>query len=127
LLLAVHQLLPGYARKFSIRAQVRPNRVMSKDPNIPVVCYPHGWDSVSFYLRRNDVRVYSPDRRQALIADLRSRPQTLVFVKSERYRRELERALPASLEFVPCGRQGNVTAGVVQHRIEAPSTVFAQR
>src|SRR5439155_13055189 len=33
LLLAVHQLLPGYARKFSMRAQVRPNRVMSKDPN----------------------------------------------------------------------------------------------
>jgi 4-amino-4-deoxy-L-arabinose transferase-like glycosyltransferase len=127
LLLAVHQLLPGYARKFSMRAQVRPNQNLSADPNIPVICYPHGWDSVSFYLRRNDVRVYPPARRQALIADLRSRPKTLVFVKSERYLRELERALPASLEFVPCGRQGNVTAGVVQHRAEVPSTVFAQR
>jgi 4-amino-4-deoxy-L-arabinose transferase-like glycosyltransferase len=127
LMLAVHQLLPGYARKFSMRAQVRPNQNLSADPSISVICYPHGWDSVSFYLRRNDVRVYPPARRQALIADLRSRPKTLVFVKSERYLRELERALPASLEFVPRGRQGNVTAGVVQHRAEVPSTVFAQR
>jgi len=127
LLLAVHQLLPGYARKFSMRAQVRPNQNLSADPTISVICYPHGWDSVSFYLRRNDVRVYPPAQRQALIADLRSRPKTLVFVKSERYLRELERALPVSLEFVPRGRQGNVTAGVVQHRAEVPSTVFAQR
>jgi dolichol-phosphate mannosyltransferase len=127
LLLALHQLLPGYARKFSMRAQVRPNQHLSADPKVPVICYPHGWDSVSFYLRRNDVRAYAPEQRRALIADLRSQPKTLVFVKSERYLREFERALPASLEFVPRGRQGNVTAGVVQHRAEVPSTVFAQR
>jgi hypothetical protein len=110
-----------------MRAQVRPNQHLSTDPNILVICYPHGWDSVSFYLRRNDVRIYSSEQRRALIADLRSRPKTLVFVKSERYLPEFERALPASLEFVPHGRQGNVTAGLVQHRAELPSTEYAQR
>ena len=127
LFLAIHQLWPGYARKFSLRAQVRPHRELSDDQKIPVVCYPHGWDSVSFYLRRNDVRVYSPARRDSLLAELRSRPQTLVFVKSEGFLRELRRALPASLEFVSLGRQGNVTAGVVQQRTEASSSVYAQR
>jgi dolichol-phosphate mannosyltransferase len=127
LFLAIHQLWPGYARKFSLRAQVRPHRELSDDQKIPVVCYPHFWDSVSFYLRRNDVRVYSADRRDSLLAELRSRPQTLVFVKSEKFLRELRRALPASLEFVSLGRQGNVTAGVVQHRVEASPTVYASR
>lgn len=127
LFLALQQLLPGYARKFSMRAQVRPNRELSDDANLAVVCYPHAWDSVSFYLRRNDVHGYSPDRRESLIADLRSRPQTLVFVKSEGFLHELRRTLPASLEFVLLGRQGNVTAGIVQHRSEASSSVFARR
>jgi dolichol-phosphate mannosyltransferase len=127
LFLAIQQLLPGYVRKFSLRAQVRPNRMMSADPTIPVACFPRGWDSVNFYLRRNDVRVYSSERRQSLLADLRSRPQTLVFVKSDGYLRELRRALPGSLEFVELGRQGMVTAGVVQERSEVNSTVFAQK
>jgi hypothetical protein len=127
LFLAIQLLLPGYARKFSLRAQVRPNRELSADKNLPVVCYPHSWDSVSFYLRRNDVRVYSSARRDSLLSDLRSHPQTLVFVKSDGFLRELRHTLPASLEFVPLGRQGPVTAGVVQHRAEAPSSVFASR
>jgi hypothetical protein len=91
------------------------------------MCYPHGWDSVSFYLRRNDVQVYSSSGRDRMITDLRSRPQTLVFVKSEGFVRELRRALPASLEFVPLGRQGNVTAGIVQQRTEANPAAFARR
>ncbi|HEV2950440.1 MAG TPA: glycosyltransferase [Gemmataceae bacterium] len=127
LFFAIQQLLPVYTRKFSMRAQVRPQRLLSEDQQIPVVCYPHGWDSVSFYLRRNDVRVYSSDRRDGLVAELRARPQTLVFVKSEGFLRDLRRALPASLEFVPLGRQGNVTAGIVQSRTEASSTAFACR
>jgi len=127
LFFAIQQLLPVYTRKFSMRAQVRPQRLLSEDQQIPVVCYPHGWDSVSFYLRRNDVRVYSSDRRDGLVAELRARPQTLVFVKSEGFLPDLRRALPASLEFIPLGRQGNVTAGIVQSRTEASPTAFARR
>jgi dolichol-phosphate mannosyltransferase len=126
LFFAVQQLLPVYAKKFSMRAQVRPQRLLSDDQQIPVVCFPHGWDSVSFYLRRNDVQVYSSVRRDGMIKDLRSRPQTLVFVKSEGFVRELRRALPPSLEFVPLGKQGNVTAGIVQQRMEASPAAFAR-
>jgi hypothetical protein len=131
LLSAVHGILPGYAHKFSLRAQVRPQQDLGVDPAVPVVCYPHRWDSVSFYLRRDDVRVYTTDQRQHLIADLRSRPSTLVFVKSDdghsQALHDLLRALPASLEFVPRSRHGIVTAGVVQRRSEAPATVIARR
>jgi len=115
LFLAVHQFLPGYHRRFALRDQVRPHQMLAADCHIPVACYPHGWDSVSFYLRRNDVCVYTPERRAQLLADLRARPQTLLFVKSEHYLEDLVRSLPAGLEFVPHRRPGNiVTSGLVR-------------
>jgi dolichol-phosphate mannosyltransferase len=111
------QVLPGYARKFSLRAQVHAQRDWLRDSQVPVVCYPHRWDSVSFYLGRNDVRGYGPDRRQQLIADLHERPETVVFVKSDRHLAEFQDALPEWLEFIPRGRQGAVTAGLVRRRL----------
>jgi len=117
LFIAVHQLLPGYYRRFAVRGQVRPHQELAADRRIPVACYPHAWDSVSFYLRRDDVRVYTPDRRAQLIADLRARPQTLLFVKSEHYLDDLLRSLPPALEFVACRRRGEiVTSGLVRRR-----------
>jgi dolichol-phosphate mannosyltransferase len=131
LLIAQHQMLPGYERKFSLRDQVRPHRHVPLDPHTPVVCYPHRWDSVSFYLNGHDVRVYPPSGYQRLIADLRAQPSTLVFIKSEDPQGHalpgLLRDLPASLEFVMQGPPGLVTAGLVRRRAEVPSTVFAQR
>jgi dolichol-phosphate mannosyltransferase len=128
---ALHQVLPGYERKFSLREQVRPQRPVTLDPAVPVVCYPHRWDSVSFYLLRDDIRVYSADRRSELIAEMRKRPSTLVFVKTDdahsQAMRDLLRDLPASLEFVPRGQHGIVTTGIVRPRTEAPSTLFAKR
>jgi dolichol-phosphate mannosyltransferase len=128
---ALHQVLPGYERKFSLRDQVRPQRPVTLDPAVPIVCYPHRWDSVSFYLRRDDVRVYSSERRPQLIADLRKSPGTLVFIKTDdaqsQAMHEFLRDLPASLEFVPRAQHGIVTAGVVQRRTEAPPTILAHR
>jgi hypothetical protein len=112
LLTALHQVLPGYARRYSMRGQVRPYA----DVSTPVVCYPHGWDSVSFYLQRNDVHIYTPERRERLIADLQKWPQTLVYVKSEHWLADLQKHLPSSLEFVPHGRQGFVKVGWVRSR-----------
>jgi hypothetical protein len=94
---------------------------------VPVVCYPRRWDSVSFYLGRNDVQVYTPDRRRQLIADLRANPRTLAFIKSDHSLDEVLRELPQSMEFVPRGQQGSVTAGWVRQRFEAPATLFARR
>lgn len=116
LLLAVHWVLPGYYRKFSLRTQVRSTQAVSGREQVPVICYPHTWDSVRFYLGRQDVREYGPGECDRLIADLESVPETLVFVKSGPALEDLLRRLPAAVEFVPSGRGEIVTAGVVRRR-----------
>jgi dolichol-phosphate mannosyltransferase len=127
LLAAVHLVLPGYARKFSMRGSLRPQAGLGLGRDVPVLCYPRRWDSVSYYLRRNDVRVFPRDRRPQLIAELRTRPETLLVVKSDRSLQEVLHDLPASLEFRPRGRRGNVIVGVVRPRREAPAALFANR
>jgi dolichol-phosphate mannosyltransferase len=127
LLAASQEVLPGYTRKFSLRGQVRPQAKRSADPRVPVICYPHRWDSVSFYLGRNDVRTYAPERRAQLIADLRAQPETILFIKSDRSLEELLHDLPASLEFVQLEKSEIVTAGIVRPRPEVPASLMAQR
>jgi dolichol-phosphate mannosyltransferase len=121
LLVAITQIDPGYHRKFGLRGQVRRHRDLAANGRLPVLCYPHRWDSVSFYLQRDDVRAYDPPHRAEMVAELQARPEALVFVKSDHSLRELVRALPPSLEFVPRGRSGSVvTAGVVRQRLGRP-------
>lgn len=127
LLVMVHELLPSYARRFSLRGQVRPHAEACADPAVPVVCYPRRWDSVSFYLRRADVRVYHVAQRDELLADLRRQPETLVFIKSPAALEALVHDLPQGMEFVPRGRQGNVRVGWVRSREEAPVGAYAGR
>jgi 4-amino-4-deoxy-L-arabinose transferase-like glycosyltransferase len=113
LLGAVHELLPGYHRLFALRGQVRRHR----DLDMPVASYPKRWDSVSFYLQRNDVEAYTPQRRAELIDDLRRQRRTLLFVKQGAALDDLLEALPEDMEFVPRGRSGAVVAaGLVQVR-----------
>jgi 4-amino-4-deoxy-L-arabinose transferase-like glycosyltransferase len=119
LLLAVHGLLPSYYHKFSMRSQVRCVTAAASRPEVPAVCYPHHWDSISFYLGRQAVRSYSHAQRDRLMEGLRRRPETLVFVKSGPALDELLRSLPPSLEFVPKGRARTVTAGLVRRRADA--------
>jgi 4-amino-4-deoxy-L-arabinose transferase-like glycosyltransferase len=127
LFLSLQLVLPSYAGRFSLRVQIRPYARLCQDPKIPVVCYPRRWDSVSFYLRRDDVQVYTPDRRQQLITDLRANPKTLAFIKSDHSLNDLLRALPGSMEFAPRGQQGGVTVGWIRPRFEVPATLFAGR
>jgi dolichol-phosphate mannosyltransferase len=117
LLAAITQIAPGYHRKFGLRGQVRRHRDLAADPRLLVLCYPHRWDSVSFYLGRDDVQAFTPARRADLLEALQARPGALVFVKSDHSLRDLVGALPPGLEFVPRGRSGSVvTAGVVRRR-----------
>jgi dolichol-phosphate mannosyltransferase len=125
LFLSVQLVLPGYAARFSLRAQVQPYARLCQDPRVPVVCYPRRWDSVSFYLGRDDVQVYTPDRRCQLIADLQANPRTLAFIKSDHSLDEVLRDLPYSMEFVPRRQPGNVTVGWVRQRSEVPATLLA--
>jgi hypothetical protein len=120
LLAALHFALPGYARKFAMRGQVRQFAKLVHDSPIPVVCYPRGWDSVSFYLERDDVHCYSATERRQLIAELRDSPRTLAFIKSDHSLEEFLQDLPGSLQFVPEGGRGYVTVGWVQRRMETP-------
>src|SRR5262249_19526380 len=116
LLIAVHQVLPHYARKFGLRGQVRRHVQLVEAEHLPVICYPRRWDSVSFYLGRNDVCVYPSDRRAELMAELQARTHALLFVKPDESLQELLPALPAELEFVPDARSGIVTAGLIRPR-----------
>jgi len=122
-----YEVLPGYARRFSMRGQVRPHAAECVDASVHVACYPRRWDSVSFYLGRNDVCSYSAEERPRLVADLASAPRTLLFVKSNRALEDLLRDLPASHQFVPSGRRGTIVVGYVVGRDRALNARYAQR
>jgi 4-amino-4-deoxy-L-arabinose transferase-like glycosyltransferase len=108
-------IAPNYYRRFSmceeIRAAAGPN-----EPRLPVACYPHHWDSINYYLKRDDVRVYDRARRDRMLADLEHQPATLVFVKTGAALNDLLTGLSAELEFVTCGKARTVTAGLVRRR-----------
>jgi hypothetical protein len=127
LLVSIHEFWPGYAHKFSVRAQVRPQRCFADDPALPIACYPHRWDSVSFYLGRDDVATYSAAQKDLLIRDVARRPQTLIFVKSDHYRADMVKSLPANLQFEAYGKNGLVTAGIIRHRSALPDSLYAGR
>ena len=71
-------------------------------------------------------RVYGLENRRQLLADLRARSNTILFVQSDKFLKDLVRDLPASLEFVPRGKFGFVTAGIVCRRAELPATAYAK-
>jgi hypothetical protein len=125
LIIGMYAILPGYTRKFSMRAQVRPHAATCTDPAILVACYPRRWDSVSFYLGRNDVRVYTTAEKSGLVADLAAAPRTMLFIKSNQAVEKLRRELPASLELVMRGPQGVILVGMVRPRERNTATTFA--
>jgi hypothetical protein len=114
LLAGVHWLLPHYHRDFALRGQVRRHFEMANERNLPVASYPKRWESISFYLQRDDVEVYAPPQRAELIRDLQKQGQTLLFVKQGEALADLLQALPGDLEFVPRGRTGRIVSGIVQ-------------
>ncbi len=108
-------LLPAYAGKYSLREQLMP-QVEACDGAVPVMCYPHGWDAVSYYLQRGDVRVFRPAQLGDLVSALAQQPQSLVVVKSDESLRDFRAALPPSLEFVACSCQQTAAVGWVRRR-----------
>jgi dolichol-phosphate mannosyltransferase len=128
LFLGTQLLLPVYARRFSLRGDLRRQATLCADPAVPVVCYPRRWDSVGFYLGRNDVQVFTPEQSDRLITLVQAQPATVLVVKSEGGALEdLVRQLPGTVEWVPHGRHGTVTVGQVRPRLVAPEGVLAGR
>jgi 4-amino-4-deoxy-L-arabinose transferase-like glycosyltransferase len=112
---AAEYLLPWYADKYSVRARIAPQAVECASA-VPVMCYPHMWDGVSYYLQRNDVRVFRRAQLADMVAALQAQPQSLVVVKEDASLDHFLQALPASLEFVLCARQHPVAVGWVRKR-----------
>lgn len=115
LLGAAQILLPRYAGRFSLREQLTPQAAACTEA-MPVLCYPHGWDAVPFYLQRDDVRVFGPNQLAELAAALERHRHGLVVVKSGAALEQLQGALPSALEFVPCSRRSVATVGWVRPR-----------
>lgn len=127
LVLGVYYLQPAYNRQFALRAPLRSITVLAERGHLSIVCYPQRWDSVSFYRPQVEVRVYTRQQRRQLLADLLSRPRTLLLVKSGKVLEELLRELPDSIEFTAHGRPGLVTAGWVSRRSEPPVEGWRKR
>ncbi len=122
----VHDFLPEYARGFSLRHAVQIHAWQAKGTDAPVVCYPHRFDSVSFYTRRTDVREFARAHRDEMIDSLQSRPKTFIFVQSK-YLEELLDVLPPNLQFVQRTREGMVIAGEVRKHREVKSGFLVQK
>mgnify|MGYP001226692390 FL=1 len=117
--LAAHDLLPGYARRFSLTraAQVEPAAEA-------VYCYPQPFDAVSFY-RREPVRAFSAGQRARLIAELQDDAPSLLFVKSN-HLKDILSDLPPTLLFEPIVDDAGVTGGRVVRRRAAPVAGYAR-
>jgi hypothetical protein len=102
-------LLPGYARRFSLK------RTAQVDPTASVVfSYPQPFDAVTFY-RQDDIRAFGPDHRARLMTELQDAGAALLFVKTH-HLNEVLADLPANLEFQTVIDDAGVTAGRVVPR-----------
>jgi 4-amino-4-deoxy-L-arabinose transferase-like glycosyltransferase len=127
LFVGLHVLLPVYNQQFALRQELRQHADYAAADRLLVVCYPQRYDSVSYYLPRADVRVYTTDQKRQMLRDLQQRDGTLLVVKSGRPLQELLAELPAGVEFVSHGKQGAVTVGWVCTRVEPLPATYAQR
>jgi hypothetical protein len=93
--------LPQHHRAGTLRDAAQSAQVPA-DTDAPVLCYPHAWDSIAFYLRR-DVRAFGPGQLGELSALLQSRPETLAFVKADDALATFLKAVPPGREATPAG------------------------
>jgi 4-amino-4-deoxy-L-arabinose transferase-like glycosyltransferase len=105
-------LLPMYNERFALKSSVQ----QYEDVKTAVACYPRSWDSVSFYLQRRDVGIYSTEQKAQLLDSLRRQQKTLLFVRSGKVAEELLSELPASLSFTLDRKVGSVLIGWVCQR-----------
>jgi 4-amino-4-deoxy-L-arabinose transferase-like glycosyltransferase len=117
--LAAHDLLPGYARRFSLK------RAAQADPAATAVfCYPQPFDAVSFY-RQEPIRVFAADQRGRMMSDLRNAGAALLFVKTTHLNKVLT-DLPPALEFQSVVAEAGVTAGRVLPRHASAAAGYAR-
>jgi hypothetical protein len=121
---ATHDLLPDYAGRFTLKRAARASLVTAARPASVYSC-PQAWDAAGFYLRRDDVRSFTPANRAGMMADLYRRPDAVVFVKTADVK-GLVAALPPGLEFTAAAADAGVTVGRVRLRREAAVVGYAR-
>lgn len=106
--------LPAYAERFSLKREVE--AAGKETPaTMPVVCFPRGWDSVSFYLKRGDVAVFTQADGSRLVDFLQTHHETRVFLRDGDISRKFLDELPCSLGYSERARQGNMRSVLVSH------------
>jgi dolichol-phosphate mannosyltransferase len=124
-LLAVQDLVAGFASRHSPASAARLLRHWPGAATRPVIAYARQWPSASFYLRRDLVSFCDEPDRAALIDFLQRTPETLVLVEHGPLLDDLLGSLPRSLEaqVIDPKREGQVTLLVVR---QAERTSVAQ-
>jgi dolichol-phosphate mannosyltransferase len=115
LMLGQRAWLPAYHDRFGLRRQVEISSEYEQEEPLPILTYPKQWDSISFYARRTDVTACTDI--DALLAEVRTHGQAMIFVRREGSLAELQRALPADLELELLGHDADyVAVGIVRSR-----------
>ena len=107
--IGVGSFLPRYAERFSMRREVLEAR-RDLPAGAGIACYPRGWDSVRFYLQRDDVLVFSESERTTLVAYLDAHAETLLFLRDGDASRKLLEELPSTLAVEQQSQQGSTRA-----------------
>ena len=117
-------LLPWYNERFSLRTEVL--LVRERIPSSAgIVCYPRGWDSVSFYLGRDDVLVFSPAQRAEVAAYLQDHPDAVLFLRDDADGKNLLAELPPLLAVEPLAR-GHSHLAVRVFRSDRPAALASR-
>jgi 4-amino-4-deoxy-L-arabinose transferase-like glycosyltransferase len=115
-LAALYFGLPRHATTFAMRKELHRIARALDGMEAALLSYPRGWDSVSFYLGRDDGRIYHPQTAALLARDLTLLPKTFAVIKSGKPFQDFRRSLPRELTFVPVLESNQITAGWVRHR-----------
>jgi 4-amino-4-deoxy-L-arabinose transferase-like glycosyltransferase len=130
LVFAVNLWLPAYHDRFALRQAVRSGLAGAIHPpggaggvTVPIYSYPRRWDSISFYLQRQDVQAFTPAQVPELLTQLRQVDTAAIAVKTDALA-ELLAQFPADLHFELRWQTGWLTTGIVRSTGtgHAPST-----
>jgi len=104
-------VIPAYARERSPLRDEPNVRAACADPKETVVCFPRNCDSVGFYLERADLRSTRSKFVHLLVADLLTRPRTVVLFTHRHSLEALRFALPPDLQMTPIASFRNTDGG----------------
>jgi 4-amino-4-deoxy-L-arabinose transferase-like glycosyltransferase len=113
--------MPRYTREFSIAEVVK--AVNDVPANVPIVCYGQSWDSVGFYLQRNNVVTLLGERRAELTSIAGQNERTLVFISNKSAGDDFAACLPPGRMFVPIAENRQTRVGW----INSPTGIAGRR